>query len=169
MPTATMRRPKNTRPTGTDMARWAPLVRTRGRSMLPTLAPGQWLLTRPAWGRVAVGDVVVATTPAGGRIVKRIAGAPGDVVTLEAGRLARNGLSCDGRARIAGAHVQTWNVPPGHYFLVGDNLQASTDSRVWPQAFVAASRISGVVLRRWPWRPLAQHRFVARKACRSSA
>jgi len=168
-----MRRPTGTKPTpvitSTDVARWTPLVRIRGRSMQPTLAAGQVLLTRPARGRLAIGDVVVATTPAGARIVKRIAAAPGDVVTVEAGRLAVNGQPRDGQPRLAGAHVQTWHVPPGHYFLVGDNLQASDDSRVWPQPFVAASRISGVVFKRWPWRPLAQPQFLAHKSCRNSA
>jgi len=58
-----MRRPTGTKPTpvitSTDVARWTPLVRIRGRSMQPTLAAGQVLLTRPARGRLAIGDVVV--------------------------------------------------------------------------------------------------------------
>ena len=136
--------------TATDVARWTPLVRIRGRSMQPTLAPGQLLLTRPAGRAVAVDDIVVVTAAPGTLCVKRVAAGPGDVVELEAGRLSVNGCPWSGPPGGAGARVQTWRVPDSHYFLVGDNLRESDDSRVWPEPFVAASRISGVALGRWP-------------------
>ncbi|MCL4222826.1 MAG: S24/S26 family peptidase, partial [Phycisphaerales bacterium] len=66
-----------------DVARWIPLVRIRGRSMHPALAPGQILLTRPRSTGVAVGDVVVLTTTRGTLYVKRVAARAGDVVALE--------------------------------------------------------------------------------------
>ena len=50
--------------------------------MLPTLAHGQILVTRPACGYFAKGDVVVFTTATGHLYVKRIAGMPGDLVAL---------------------------------------------------------------------------------------
>lgn len=133
------------------MAHWIPLVRVHGRSMQPTLRAGQLLLTRPAGRHVAVGDVVVlSTTVPGALYVKRVAAGPGDVVELEAGRLYVNDRPWDDQPRVTGAHVCTWRVPDGHYFVVGDNLRESTDSRVWPQPFVPASRISGVAVKRWP-------------------
>jgi signal peptidase I len=138
--------------TTTDVARWTPVVRIRGRSMQPTLAPGQMLLTRPPDAGVAVGDVVALTTANGALYVKRVAAGPGDVVALEAGRLYVNDRPWNGQARVLGAHAQTWQVPDGHYFVVGDNLRKSDDSRVWAEPFVPASRISGVALRLWPWR-----------------
>lgn len=137
--------------TATDVARWTPLVRIRGRSMLPALAPGQLLLTRPA-GSVAVGDIVVLTNDRGTRYVKRIAAGPGDVVELEGGRLYVNDPARSRRAGATGAHVASWRVPDGHWFVVGDNQAESDDSRIWRQPFVAASRISGVALRPWPAR-----------------
>lgn len=130
----------------TDVARWTPVVRVRGCSMSPTLRDGQWLLTRPR-RRADVGDIVVFTTARGERHVKRIAAGPGDLVELEAGRLFVNQRSCDGRPRVAGARVQSWRVPAGHVFVLGDNLRVSNDSRVWPQPFVPVGRISGVALR----------------------
>lgn len=125
--------------------------------MQPTLRAGQVLLTRPVGRRIAVGDVVVLAAAAPVPLcVKRVAAGPGDVVELEAGRLYVNDRPWDGRPRVAGARVQTWRVPNGHYFVVGDNLRESTDSRVWPQPFVPASRISGVAVKRWPRRRLAR-------------
>jgi signal peptidase I len=130
----------------TDVARWTPLVRVHGLSMQPTLEHGQWLLTRR--GAAAVGDIVVFTTGRGRRCVKRIVAAPGDVVELEAGRLFVNRQSMDGQPRTAGARVETWDVPDGHFFVVGDNLRQSDDSRVWQEPFVPAAGISGVVVSR---------------------
>lgn len=133
------------------MARWIPLVRVHGRSMQPTLYAGQILLTRPAGRHVTVGDVVVlAATAPGALYVKRVAAGPGDVVELEAGRMYVNDRPWDGCPRVPGARVCTWSVPAGHYFVVGDNLPESIDSRVWTQPFVPASRISGVAVKRWP-------------------
>ena len=137
--------PTHTTPSPTDVARWTPVVRVRGRSMQPALEHGQWLLTRPRGRRVGVGDIVVFTVGRGGeRYVKRIAAGPGDLVELEAGRLFVNGASYDGRPRTAGARVEAWTVPAGHVFLVGDNLRQSDDSRVWQEPFVPLDRISGV-------------------------
>ena len=49
-----------------DLPRWTPfpLLRVRGRSMLPTLRPGDCLVVRPG-GRIKPGQLVVATFPAG--------------------------------------------------------------------------------------------------------
>ena len=133
--------------TTADMARWTPCVRIGGRSMLPTLAHGQILVTRPACGYFAKGDVVVFTTATGHLYVKRIAGMPGDLVALEAGRLSVNGRAWDDGVPTAGAHVERWMVPEGHCFVVGDNLQESDDSRVWREPFVALARVCGVGLK----------------------
>lgn len=146
-----MRRPRTrstASTTSTDVARWTPIVRVRGRSMHPTLAEGQWLLTRPVRRRVAVGDIVVLTAGRGRRYVKRVAAGPGDLVEFEAGRLFVNRHALDGRSRIAGARIETWHVPTDHFFVVGDNPSQSDDSRVWPEPFVCLDRISGVALSR---------------------
>jgi nickel-type superoxide dismutase maturation protease len=72
------------------------VVQVRGRSMLPTLRPGDRLVvvrsTRPA----RVGDVVLALDPrdAGRELVKRVAGVGPDGVTLHGDNPA---LSTDGR------------------------------------------------------------------------
>ena len=132
----------------TDVARWTPFVRVQGCSMHPTLEHGELLLTRPRPRRLEVGDIIVLSTGRGVRYVKRIMAGPGDVVELEAGRLFVNQHSYDGQPRTAGAWVQTWHVPGGHFFVVGDNLRRSDDSRVWNEPFVPATSISGVALPR---------------------
>ncbi|WP_338420023.1 signal peptidase I [Raineyella fluvialis] len=131
--------------------RWSPLVRVEGRSMLPTLRPGRVLVTRPPVGRLRVGDVVVIAAPDGGRLVKRLAAGPGDVVRMGAGRLSVNGPPP------SGAYIETWRVPSGQWFVVGDNVAESDDSRVWRQPFVPATAITGVALglRRKASRPAA--------------
>ena len=85
----------------------------RGQSMYPTLAPGEYVLfDRLAYRRDAPrrGDVVLATDPREPRrrIIKRIAGAPGERVTV------------DGR---------TWTLGEGEWLLLGDAPDFSTDGR----------------------------------------
>jgi signal peptidase I len=85
----------------------------RGPSMYPTLAPGEYVLfDRLAYrrGPPRPGDVVLATDPRepARRIIKRVAGAPGERVTV------------DGR---------TWTLGEGEWLLLGDAPDFSTDGR----------------------------------------
>jgi signal peptidase I len=134
---------------------WTPVARVTGPSMAPALNDGQIIGVRPlAWGGVWAGAVVLLThldERGSTRYVKRVAAVGGDVVTMEAGRLAVNGRSWDGRPLVAGARREVWRVPKGHVFVVGDNPDASSDSRSWEQPFVPLTDVQGVILRRrWP-------------------
>ena len=85
----------------------------RGPSMYPTLAPEERVLfDRLAYRRGAPqrGDVVLATDPREPRrrIIKRIAGAPGERVT---------------------AGGRTWTLAEDEWLLLGDALDFSTDGR----------------------------------------
>ena len=45
-----------------------------------------------------------------------------------------------------------WEVPLGHYFMLGDNRDASRDSRYWRQPFVRANQIKGrAMFVYWSW------------------
>ncbi len=137
-------------------------------SMLPTLKPGDHILTMRAWAAYPFGktpqrgDVVIFVLPdkassrienpdpalvPGGRLkgeilIKRIVGLPGDTIQYFQNELSLNGkvvqedhevipedLSTSG-AFVYGADAP-FHVPPGEYFVLGDNRNNSEDSRVW--------------------------------------
>lgn len=110
------------------------------------MSAGDIALTRPRPRRVQREQIVLVARPAHPRLVKRVAGVGGDRVEMEAGRLRVNGVAVDGCDRIPGPTVVRWTVPPGRYFVVGDNSAASDDSRSWPDPFVRHDEIAGVVL-----------------------
>ena len=88
-------------------------VVVRGPSMFPTLAPGEYVLfDRLAYrrGPPLRGDVVLASHPQrpGTRIIKRVAGAPGEQVTVG---------------------ERTWTLGEGEWLLLGDAPDFSTDGR----------------------------------------
>jgi signal peptidase I len=93
------------------------------------------------------GDIVVFETPpaarmrcgAGGTFVKRLIGLPGDRLELRTvGGLSyvfingkKLGEPYIGRNRRDAGGPESFNVPQGQYFMMGDNRSSSCDSRVW--------------------------------------
>ncbi|MFQ6019461.1 MAG: signal peptidase I [Dehalococcoidia bacterium] len=110
-------------------------VAIRGRSMYPTLAPGEYVL----FDRLAYrqrppdrGDVVLASHPStpNVRIVKRVVALPGDRVAVEGGELRINGTPY-GEGLLSGepSPVEGWMLGEDEYFLLGDAPSLSTDAR----------------------------------------
>jgi signal peptidase I len=111
----------------------------------------------PKRGQIVVFEAPKNACGVGGTFVKRLIGLPGDTVS------ERNGyVSVDGRllrepyvAPALRDHLtQTWHVPPGRYFFMGDDRTDSCDSRTWGSV-PRSSLIGPVMLIYWPpnrWR-----------------
>lgn len=104
------------------------------------------------------GDVVVFDGHGPIPLLKRVVGLPGDVLAIRSGRLYVNGRPSPQNyvRRVDGVPVPTtpgpepaapWSltrpfrVPPGMYFVMGDNRTDSADSRYW--GLVSRAQIIG--------------------------
>lgn len=106
------------------------LVAVRGPSMLPTLRPGERLLTVPVGAGAARGRALSARALRAGRVVVvEDPAAPGHLVVK---RVART----DGRG------------PSPRVLVLGDNPRASTDGRRWGP--LPATAVRRLVVARWP-------------------
>ncbi len=110
----------------------------RGRSMQPTLAPGEYVLfDRLAYRRGSPrrGDVVLASHPAKPRtrIIKRVVALPGDRVSIDGERCWVDGTlwgeTAEAGAAEPSASARTWTLGDDEWLLLGDAPYASTDSR----------------------------------------
>lgn len=122
------------------------LTRVRSRSMAPALADGQLALTRKLWPGTAIrrGDVVVVDSPELGEpVVKRVIGLPGEQVRIDAGRVSIDGRALPEPYASHSTFSDNYQVPPRHYFLLGDNRDASSDSRTWRQPFIERGALVG--------------------------
>lgn len=136
------------------------VTEVRQRSMESTLLQSDRVLVSKVdyrFGAPQPGDIVVfnPTTDVQIPYVKRVAAVAGEVVELRSGRLYVNGQPRD----FTGAHGSTiaqspeikypLTVPAGYFFALGDNREASSDSRSFgPQPY---DRVIGkVMLRFWP-------------------
>lgn len=98
-------------------------------------------------------DVIVFVPPMDSQVdfVKRVIGLPGDKIDIRGGVVYVNGNPRHGdRYTGPGTYFHyPITVPPGHYFVLGDNRPDSSDSRSW--GYVRADEIVGKVeVRYWP-------------------
>ncbi|HZP25584.1 MAG TPA: signal peptidase I [Dehalococcoidia bacterium] len=108
-------------------------VVVRGWSMAPALASGEYVLFDRLGGRllpVRSGDIVLARNPRAEPplVIKRIAAGPGDVVQVADGVWVNGRFSGDGGRPLPDG-AQAWALGRDEYFLLGDALDMSTDSR----------------------------------------
>jgi signal peptidase I len=127
----------------------------RGSSMEPCLHDGDRLVVdRLSYSLAEVrrGDVVVLRNPRNRAVdfVKRIAALPGDLVQMRDGTLLVNGVPDDTFGCIHDRDdLARFEVPQGHFFVLGDNRPVSCDSRDF--GLVAERLLRGRVRARfWP-------------------
>ncbi len=127
------------------------LTRVRSRSMEPTLRDGQLVLTRSLRRASPIrrGDLVVADVPElGRRVVKRVVGMPGEHVTFRDGAVAVGGTPLDEPYASRSVYRGSFDMPAGHYLVLGDNRDASSDARTWRQPYLPRGRLVGRLVAR---------------------
>lgn len=131
-------------------------ARVEGQAMSPTLHDQDRLIINKftyVTGEPRVGEVVMMRYPVNPErsFVKRIIAAGGDTVRLENGRVYRNDQPLVEPFVVEGnASRDDWGpqvVPEGHYFMLGDKRNNSSDSRHW--GFVPRDHIVGRAS--WVW------------------
>jgi signal peptidase I len=121
----------------------------RSGSMRPTLEPGDLLLTsrlRRAT-RVRRGDLVVFRSRERGRmLVKRVVGLPGERIEIAGGTVRADGATPVASVdRPSGGYRGRFAVPSDGYLVLGDDPEASDDSRSWADPFVRRGDLLGIV------------------------
>ena len=130
-------------------------VRVDGFSMNPTLQDGEYILiNRLAYklGDPVRGDIVVFRFPMDPNqdLIKRVIGLPGESITVQDGKVMINGIPLE-EPYIAAPPIynDTWVVPEGQLFVLGDNRNESKDSHEW--GFLPLENVVGrAILIYWP-------------------
>lgn len=136
---------------------WLPVLRIYGSSMWPTLMDGQIVLCVKIRS-FAPGDVT-AFYHGNKLLIKRYVAGPSDWVDIDdSGNVTVNSEPLEEPYLAEKAFGQTnislpYQVPEGRYFVMGDNRDASVDSRNTAVGPIAMDQVVGkVFFRIWPLR-----------------
>ncbi len=123
-------------------------------SMVPTLQIGDVILVDKLGVRftgIKRGDIIVFHPPIPNEtrfFVKRVIGLPGDVVEVRDRKVFINGIPIS-EPYVKEEPLYTFGpvtVPPGEYFVLGDNRNNSYDSHAWDYPFVSRKMVEGRVV-----------------------
>jgi signal peptidase I len=132
-------------------------IRVDGSSMLPNFHDGDYVIVnRMAYrlGDIQRGDVIVFPYPLNEEqdYIKRVIGLPGDHVAVYGGVIYVNGEALSEPYIMEKPDTDSAEVvvPEGYVFVMGDNRNASSDSRSWGPLKI--EKIVGkAVFRYWPF------------------
>lgn len=113
-------------------------IRVESISMQPTLYAGDFVIVNKLaykLGTPGRGDVIIFRFPPAPQqvpYVKRVIGLPGDVVTIQDGKVSVNGVFLqEPYIKESPRYEGTWQVPESSLFVLGDNRNSSSDSHSW--------------------------------------
>lgn len=132
-------------------ANYCQLMLLQGNSMEPAYHNGQFLILDKYSKDYTYGDVIaIKKENISGYVVKRIVGVPGDLVCIRDGVLYVNEeVRSDLQQRIDFAGIAEEEIFLGEdrYFVLGDNLQESIDSRYEEIGLINRKEIKGKVIK----------------------
>lgn len=113
-------------------------IRVESISMEPTLYEGDFVIVNKVAYRLhppARGDIIIfryPPNPTSEPYIKRVIGLPGDVVRVQGGKVFVNDERLvEPYIMAAPNYTNTWIVPEGSLFVLGDNRNNSSDSHSW--------------------------------------
>ena len=128
----------------------------KGRSMEPTFHEEQRVMLLKVGYGIERGDIIIFASSEHPQkdLIKRVIGLPGDEINIEDGVAFVNGERIEepylDRALMPRIHEhRDRKVPPGKYYVLGDNRRDSQDSRSF-DCIDEASVKGKVILRWWP-------------------
>ncbi|MGD0082593.1 MAG: signal peptidase I [Acidimicrobiales bacterium] len=119
-------------------------------SMIPNLLVGDRILVLKVGYTIDRGSIVVfrrpphdTDDPSDEDLVKRVIGLPGDTISSKGSTVYINGKPLSEpwlpKGTILGQSIRQKKIPPGYYFMMGDNRDESYDSRDWgplPRSYI---------------------------------
>ncbi|MCS6959676.1 MAG: signal peptidase I [Pseudanabaenaceae cyanobacterium SKYGB_i_bin29] len=125
-------------------------------SMEPTLQVNDRIMVEKLtyhWRAPKRGEIIVFEPPfmAGKAYIKRVIGLPGEQVAIKDGKVFINGIPLEEPYILEPPRyeISPFVVPPGYYWVMGDNRNNSNDSHIW--GFLPQENIQGrAILRFWP-------------------